>query len=164
MRLSSSFVFAALLAAALPARADVSVASPGVGGKARVLATLERTACFGTCPVYRVTVYSDGRVEWEGREFVKVRGKAAGRLDAAGLRKLREAFAAARYFDLRGEFDCREVTDNPSANTSFSDGTRSRAIRHYYGCSSPAGAAALTTLESRIDEIVGSARWVGRPR
>ena len=39
-----------------------------------VIITLERTECFGTCPVYRLTVHGDGRVVYEGIRFVEVEG------------------------------------------------------------------------------------------
>ena len=41
---------------------------------ASLVITLERTACFGTCPIYKLTVYGDGRVEYEGERFVTVTG------------------------------------------------------------------------------------------
>lgn len=31
---------------------------------------------FGTCPVYDVNVFEDGRVEWLGEHFVEVTGPA----------------------------------------------------------------------------------------
>ncbi|RKX65008.1 MAG: hypothetical protein DRP41_03740 [Thermodesulfobacteriota bacterium] len=37
--------------------------------------TLERTPCFGCCPVYKIKVYSSGLVEWEGIDFVDKGGK-----------------------------------------------------------------------------------------
>lgn len=39
-----------------------------------VTITLERTVCFGVCPDYVVTVHGDGTVEYEGRNFVAVKG------------------------------------------------------------------------------------------
>ena len=45
-----------------------------------VLMTLERTACFGTCPIYRVVVFKDGRIEYPGEQYVKVVGQAQRRL------------------------------------------------------------------------------------
>ncbi len=40
-----------------------------------VVITLERTQCFGSCPVYKLTVYGDGRVVYEGGGFVKIKGE-----------------------------------------------------------------------------------------
>lgn len=177
MRARPAVVFHALLAltlatAAAPAvLADSATPPPGKDGKdagsgkapapRSIVATLDRTACFGTCPAYRLTIWSDGRVEWEGRSFVKVKGRKTATLTEADLKALRAAFAEARYFDLGEGFDCYEMTDNPSATTSYQEGGRSRTIRHYHGCRSKEGAATLSKLEDRIDAITGTARWVG---
>jgi hypothetical protein len=139
------------------ALADTSAPAPERGA---VLATLERTVCFGTCPSYRVTVFSDGRVQWEGASFVKVKGKATAKLTPAELAALRDAFRDAKYF-ARQDADCYDVTDNPSANTSFDDGKQKKSIKHYYGCRSSKDAPALTALENKIDAILGTERWVG---
>ncbi len=146
------------------AHADVSAPSPapaGTGDKLHVLATLERTACYGTCPIYKMTIFSNGRVEWQGEEFVKVKGKASATLSVAELSALKAAFRDAKYFDLGDGFDCYEVTDHPSANTSYDDGSRKKSIKHYHGCKSKPGIEALSALEAKIDQIVKSDRWVG---
>ena len=39
-----------------------------------VVITLERTACFGVCPVYKLTIYGDGRVLYDGIRFVRTEG------------------------------------------------------------------------------------------
>ena len=39
-----------------------------------VVITLERTPCFGTCPVYTLAVQGDGTVVYEGKDFVKTKG------------------------------------------------------------------------------------------
>src|SRR5919202_5807692 len=44
--------------------------------------TLERTACFGTCPAYKVTIRSDGTIIYEGREFVQMKGTYKGEVYA----------------------------------------------------------------------------------
>ena len=40
-----------------------------------VVITLERTTCFGVCPVYTLTIYGDGRVVYEGTRFVRTEGE-----------------------------------------------------------------------------------------
>src|SRR6185436_11964809 len=44
---------------------------------------LERTACFGECPVYVVTIDARGNVTFEGRHFVRVEGKATDTIPVA---------------------------------------------------------------------------------
>jgi hypothetical protein len=150
------FVIAALAAAAL---ADTS--APPAGNSPYVMATLERTACYGSCPIYTLTIFSDGRVEWNGARFVKQRGKATATLSASELAQLREAFDAVGYFALGDGYDCYEMTDAPSANTSYSDGKQKKSIAHYHGCQSKPKTKELGELESKIDRIVKSERWVG---
>jgi hypothetical protein len=60
---------------------------------------------------------------------------------------------------------CPEVwTDNPIAVTSIRMGGRSKSITHYYGCQENDGNSiypkALTELETKIDQIVGTDRWI----
>ncbi len=132
--------------------------------------TLERTRCYGTCPSYEVTIYADGRVVYEGRKFVKVEGTANGSVTQEQLRQLVAEFEKTDYFSLRDTYgDATDgcptyMTDNPFANTSLRLGGRSKAIRHYYGCAEKGGGKvypqSLYALEGRIDEVVGTARWV----
>lgn len=42
---------------------------------------LERTACFGTCPVYQVIIFADGTINYEGRNHVNQIGFYTGTLD-----------------------------------------------------------------------------------
>jgi hypothetical protein len=46
---------------------------------------LERTACYGFCPDYTVEVRGDGMAIYEGRNFVRVRGKHMGRIPKAAV-------------------------------------------------------------------------------
>ena len=48
--------------------------------------TLERTACFGTCPMYKVTIASDGAVTFQGQRFTKTIGTAKGKITADEFR------------------------------------------------------------------------------
>ena len=53
-----------------------------------VLASLERTACFGFCPVYTVTVHADGSVDYHGERFVVTQGDQSGQLTAEQMTAL----------------------------------------------------------------------------
>lgn len=128
--------------------------------------TLERTRCYGTCPIYKVRVSGEGQVKYEGIGYVKIIGSATAQLSREQLARVVEAINAVKYFELRDSYASKEdgcasvVTDHPSVITSIAIGGRKKTIRHYYGC---AGAAtrALTQFESNLDEIIGTARWVG---
>ncbi|MFN8449836.1 MAG: DUF6438 domain-containing protein [Anaerolineae bacterium] len=55
---------------------------PAAAQSPEVALTLERTACFGACPVYTVTIYTDtdGTVVYNGEHFVDVEGEQTRRL------------------------------------------------------------------------------------
>ena len=155
-----NLVAACLVLAASIAQADSSVPQPG--SASALLASLERTACYGRCPIYTVTVLRDGTVLWEGRRFVKVTGKATAKLPAATVTALADAFKKAGFFAFADRYERYDITDHPSALTSYSDGTRNKTVHHYHGDQS--APAALDELERRIDELVGTARWIGKER
>ncbi len=135
--------------------------------------TIQRSVCYGSCPDYTVMVLADGTVNFEGRQFVAKKGAATGHVSSDDLRKLISAFDEASYFALRdrytqGSDGCPEVwTDNPTVVTSIRMAGKSKTIVHYHGCQEGSGQStypkALTELESKIDEIVGTSRWIKGP-
>src|SRR6266545_3806614 len=84
------------------------------------LITLERTACFGTCPIYTVSIASDGTVSFQGRQYTKAKA-ATGKISRKAFRRLVREFEKINYFSLPDEFApgtkvCPQmITDLPSA-------------------------------------------------
>ena len=127
--------------------------------------TLERTVCFGFCPVYMLTIYSDGRVEFNGQQNVKITGKQISQLTPEQVKELLDLFEKANYFELEDEYTA-PVTDLPSTITSLTLGGQYKSIRNYGGCldGSPVPApSALCELETRIDEVANTTQWIGTP-
>jgi len=122
------------------------------------LATLERTGCYGECPVYRLTVSSDGSVVYVGTRWVKVLGRQVYKLSDAQLAELQAAFERINFMSLR-DFDRVENTDDDWAHLSFRRGAQVKRVRHYHGDN--AAPPSLSSLEDDFDRIVESARYVG---
>jgi hypothetical protein len=128
--------------------------------------TLERTSCFGRCPVYRLAVSADGKVSYEGTANVKHLGAATAEVPANRVSALLDELDKAGYFGFADRYTPAEptcgryATDLPSAITSASLEGRNKRIVHDQGCGAAPGA--LAVLEQRIDEVLGSARWTGR--
>ena len=119
--------------------------------------TLERTVCFGACPVYELTIYGNGTVVYEGSEFVRVVGTRTTIISEEKVRQLVSEFDRIDYFALSDSYEDYMVTDLPSAITSITIHGRTKTVRHYHGdLSAP---AELTELENQIDEIVDSQQW-----
>jgi hypothetical protein len=98
----------------------------------------ETGPCFGACPVYRVTVSSDGSGRFEGRRFTAVTGTRAFRATPAQYRAfarqlppLRPARGSVRY---AGEACRSTATDLPSAEVTWRSRRATRSLYFYYGC------------------------------
>lgn len=127
---------------------------------------LARTACFGTCPVYTVTVRGSGEVTFRGVKFVEDSGSSATTIERSRIAALLAAFEQAHYFDLADSYEpgnsaCgAAATDHPAVTTSIRIDGRSKRVAHYTGCADVP--IALATLENAIDSIVGTGRWIER--
>ena len=147
----------------VPAPADSPDRSASATGEA---ISLERTACFGRCPVYRITVTPAGAVTYEGRANVRRIGSATAEISPDSVVSLLRELEQAGYFTFSDRYavsepTCRRyTTDSPSAISSATFRGRTKRIQHDYGCGGVPGA--LTVLEQRIDEVLGSDRWTGR--
>ena len=128
--------------------------------------TLKRTACFGTCPEYKITIVADGAVVFEGKSFVKRVGTTKTVISREQISKLLAAFAKINYFELRDRYEeqedgcAQQATDMPRAITSIRSNGKSKSVRHYCGCWGIEVLAELTKLEQEIDNTVNSARWI----
>lgn len=123
--------------------------------------SLERTACFGRCPIYTVTVYGDGRTVFVGKRFVAATGERRARLSRSRVADLRAAVTRARVFTLQDRYDEMRITDLPSIKLTFRVGPRTKRIYHYLGDRS--APERLRRLECQIDRLARTSRWVGKP-
>ena len=128
--------------------------------------TLERTACFGSCPVYTISVSPSGEVQYEGRAHVRKAGAATARVPRERVDSLLSELDRGGYFTFAERYTSPEpacgryVTDSPSVITSVTLRGRTKRITHDYGCGGAPGA--LVVLEHRIDEALNSEQWTGR--
>lgn len=127
----------------------------------RVFARLWRTQCYGSCPVYEVTVYEDGRVDYLGIEFVKSIGHAWGQLDAPTMDALRRAFRNAEFFSI-GDFARQRTdrTDSSSVGLYHAAAGRACTVVHYGG-TEKTPPPRLEALEETFDRLVGIEQWIG---
>ena len=120
----------------------------------RLQIVLERTACFGLCPDYIVTLDADGTVHYNGRQFVRVRGAQTWKIDAAAVYALAREMETAGFFTWKDTYTAT-ITDQPTTFTTLTIGARTKRIKDYYGAPQ-----ALKDIERRIDEVSGANRYV----
>lgn len=163
-------VSAALLLCLLSCAPRKAVSPPANDSVASLAATpaitIERTACFGGCPVYRLSVSSTGEVGYEGKAHVRRLGSATAKIPKQRVDALLAELEKGGYFSFANRYTSAEpacgryATDSPSVISSVSLRGRSKRIEHDYGCGAAPGA--LIVLERRIDEVLGSGQWTGR--
>jgi hypothetical protein len=126
------------------------------------LITLDRQPCFGFCPIYTLAIHDDGRVEFNGVDYVEATGPQSSTIDPASVQALGDEMVEAGYLTWDDAYMAQDVTDLPYVISSitFSDGT-TKTIEHYHGdFSAP---EALTAMEQLIDQTANTTQWVGEP-
>jgi hypothetical protein len=122
----------------------------------RLVASLERGACLGACPVYKVEAFDDGTVRFVGVRFVGHPGVSSGQLSPAQLADLRAVFARFDFDELKS-YENTQTSDMPWV--TLSNGRKT--VRHYLG--DERAPASLTALEKELDQLMHTARWLADP-
>ena len=147
----------AVVASALLFTACAPLETSGPAPDAGTRITLVRSLCFGFCPDYTVTINGDGRVEYEGRRFVRVKGRQTGTASRDEVANLLAQFERAHFFDLRDEYRA-QITDIPTYTIEFVHNGRTKRVVDYGG----PGAGmpeAVRDLENAIDRVANTAQW-----
>lgn len=127
--------------------------------KANAVITLERTACFGSCPIYTVSVLEDGTVLYNGEKFVTTTGEQTYQIDPATVKLMVDGIANAGYFDWKDEYTTMTVTDMPTVITSVTRDGVTKTITRYQGDDS--APIALPYIENWIDLMANTGMWTG---
>jgi Domain of unknown function (DUF6438) len=120
--------------------------------------TLERTACFGSCPAYRVELHGDGRVVFEGEGSVRV-AHAERRIPRAAAANVFRSLAPIGFWTWKAHYR-QPITDHPSATVAATWGAARRSVEEYPPCTGESGAPpALCALGKAIDDAARTSEW-----
>lgn len=119
---------------------------------------LSRSGCFGSCPIYRVIVESDGRVTYEGKDFVSITGIHHSQISSSEVTALLERFRESNFLALESRYRIG-ATDLPTYCLKLTIGSVEKTVEDYEGewVGMP---SSVTGLESAVDTASDSARWV----
>jgi hypothetical protein len=124
--------------------------------------------CMGGCPIYSVTVRSDGTGVFEGVNFTTVRGSRDFRVTPRQYRDFAAWLAPIR--PARGSIDytqpnmCRSMaTDLPSATVTWTSRRGEQRLHYYYGCDMEQRRALAQRL-SRAPDRLPIGDYIGRQR
>lgn len=159
-----------ILALVMAARTP-SLAQTGPAADQADSIVLERSACYGTCPAYRLSVRRSGIVTFQSRN----RGDPTTARDSIAPQAFAQLVAVAnrdRVFELpkviaNDRSLCPDhATDHETVSVSFFSGERAQGIVDYHGCflrSDHTTASPLQTLrlfEAAIDSVTDARRWI----
>lgn len=140
---------------------------------------MERSGCYGRCPIYDLTIQPDGKVTFDGKGYTQTKGKAEDKLTEEQLNQLIAEIEKANFFSLDNAYNydsknCPELyTDSPVVNLTIKLKGIEKRINHYQGCNEKDSVnqnknwtekifpQQLYKLENKIDEIVETKRWIG---
>jgi TonB family protein len=137
--------------------------------------TLERNACYGSCPDYRVTIKGDGKIRFSTREMnfpgtaaevhrmfngqnVLWAGTHEADVGPQAVADLVERFRSSHFMGLKPEY-VAGVTDNPTYALTLRVGKVTKRVVDYVG-KEVGMPASVTALEDAVDEVAGTDRWV----
>ena len=115
---------------------------------------LSRGGCFGTCPIYAVTISENGDVVWEGHSYVRSTGESRSKIAPESARALIQQFMAPRFWALCGAYSA-SITDNATVETQVRIGGRLKTVSNYAN-SAPDWVA---PLEEAIDAAADTHLW-----
>jgi hypothetical protein len=135
---------------------------------------LERTMCYGTCPAYRLSVTSSGRVSFLSLNPGDSERSASDSISRGKFESLVSQAESLGFFTLpdtiandRALCPLR-ATDHPTATLTVFRGARPKRVVDYHGCyagterslSRVASVSRLHLLEAQIDSVAHAERWI----
>ena len=128
---------------------------------------LQRSPCFGACPVYELTLSADGQVKFVGERFVDAAGERTGAIAPAAFERVAAEVRALDFFALKDRYRLEEdgctatATDHPTATFTVTAGGQDKTVSYYYGCMGLAIGPQLDALAKSIDAAGNVAQWIG---
>lgn len=119
-------------------------------------ASIERTPCFGICPTYTMTIYSDGYVEYNGTRGVDMIGEYTTTISDKELKNFETQATAIGFMELEESYDGM-ITDLPSTTTVIVlNGVRKQVYRRY---NYP---QRILIFEKCFDDLLKSEKWISK--
>jgi len=118
------------------------------------VARIQRTACFGRCPIYVLTVYKDGTVIYNAEKWVDKEGTFQAKASTELFQKLLKKAEEIGYFSLDDLYDSDGVTDLPSTITTIRSEEDLKQIVNRYQ-----GPEKLADFEQYFDSLYLSLEW-----
>lgn len=122
---------------------------------------VQRSSCFGPCPVYSMVVRGNGSVRFVGQRYTEVVGGIDGTLTDDQLFLIASELDRSNFLSYQPIDGCLQLaTDHPSVTLWVKWRGKERKVERYLGCKKEEPDP-VPTLSRRIDEIVNTNQWIG---
>lgn len=152
-----------IFASALLVLTSCSTTTPTIDSETVV--KLKRTACYGTCPVYTVSVKANGVVEFEGHEYVSFKGFQTDSLPKERVAQIEKELIKVKFLKMKSHLDSGSwgcfisATDSSHIIIEGIVKNRKKAVSTYLGCESRQ-VDEVISLANYIDQVIGTSKWV----
>ncbi len=136
---------------------------------------MSRTSCFGTCPVYRLTLRGTGACTYSGHAFVRLKGDTTFSVSQQVIVDLLNDLNAMYFFNLRDRYTERayvrllpngdlehsvgESVDDPHLILTVQIGPYTKTVEKNWEF----GPKELVAIADKIDKITNSSQWTTIP-
>lgn len=114
--------------------------------------SVEHTGCYGTCPVYKVTLRRDGSATFIGSRYVEKIGTYKAQF--GGFDHLTKALEQRDYWRFKSRY-AYPITDQSTTITTVVQSGRRKTVEDY----ADAGPQKLWEIETLIDGAVAEVHW-----
>ena len=108
-----------------------------------IIISLQRTACFGTCPIYKIEILSDYSGIYTGTKFVKNIGVLKFQLATEDVNKILDYATEINFSTFKDEYS-KPISDLPTTYIKI----KNKKIKDYAGAPKE-----LKNLEILIDDL-----------
>lgn len=102
------------------------------GKVVKTIFTLEKTACYGTCPVYQLNIFENDSLTFSGEGFVGKIGLHSKKLAKGTVAQLSKTFREANFFAFKSSYEAN-ISDLPTTIIAFNDESKKLKITDYHG-------------------------------
>ena len=115
--------------------------------------SMKKTACYGTCPVYEIQIYSDLSVKLKADQHLDKTGTFESKISGKRLDQIKAMFLEADFFSFKDQYT-KKVTDLPTTYLYFNDSGKEKRVMDYYGAPE-----SLKSLENEVASLLDELDW-----
>jgi len=125
----------------------------GPSSEASLVMSMKKTACYGTCPVYRIQIYSDLTVTLKGERHIDNIGDYVATIPKERLASLTDQFRESDFFSFEEKYS-KPITDLPTTFVYFADAGNTKEVMDYSGAPQ-----SLRDLEAELAKLLEELEW-----